>query len=170
MYVMAITGAIHARVVDMAVRPLFMRVTTFTDYALRVLMYLALQEDRRATVDEIASAYGISANHLTKVVHLLGKAGWAQTVRGKGGGLQLGVSADSIRLGAVVRLCEGNAAFVDCMVKDLKHQCRIAPACRLTGILDGAFRVFYAELDRHSLADLVQEPQALQDLLAPNPA
>lgn len=141
-----------------------MRVTTFSDYALRVLMYLALREDRRATVDEIAAAYAISSNHLTKVVHLLGRAGWVQTVRGKGGGLRLGMPAEEIRVGAVVRLCEGNAAYVECMVQELNH-CRIAPACRLSGILNGAFKVFYAELDRHTLAELVQEPQALEDLL-----
>ena len=133
-----------------------MRVTTFSDYALRVLMYLAVQADRRATVDEIAAAYGISSNHLTKVVHLLGRAGWVQTVRGKGGGLRLGQPAESIRLGEVVRLCEGSAAYVECMVVDLSHHCRIAPACKLSGILSGAFKVFYAELDKHTLADLVQ--------------
>ena len=116
-----------------------MRVTTFSDYALRVLMYLAVQADRRATVDEIAAAYGISSNHLTKVVHLLGRAGWVQTVRGKGGGLRLGQPAESIRLGEVVRLCEGSAAYVECMVVDLSHHCRIAPACKLSGILSGAF-------------------------------
>ncbi len=158
----------QSRVAVMAAGPVFsaMRVTTFSDFALRVLMYLAVQEDRRATVDEIAAAYGISSNHLTKVVHLLGRAGWVQTVRGKGGGLRLGQPAESIRLGEVVRLCEGNAAYVECMVADLSHHCRIAPACKLSSILSGAFKVFYAELDKHTLADLVQEPAALSELLA----
>ena len=147
-----------------------MRVTTFSDYALRVLMYLALQEDRRATVDEIAAAYGISANHLTKVVHQLGRAGWVQTVRGKGGGLRLGQPAESIRVGEVVRLCEGSAAYVECMVAALRHHCRIAPAGKLSGILSGAFKVFYAELDKHTLADLVSAPNALGGLLKTEPA
>ena len=89
-----------------------------------------------------------------------------QTVRGKGGGLRLGQPAESIRLGEVVRLCEGNAAYVECMVAELSHHCRIAPACKLSSILSGAFKVFYAELDKHTLADLVQEPAALSELLA----
>ena len=123
----------------------------------------------KTTVDEIAAAYGISANHLTKVVHQLGRAGWVQTVRGKGGGLRLGQPAESIRVGEVVRLCEGSAAYVECMVADLSHHCRIAPACKLSGILSGAFKVFYAELDKHTLADLVSAPNALGGLLKTEP-
>ncbi|HMN20740.1 MAG TPA: Rrf2 family transcriptional regulator [Ottowia sp.] len=167
LYVMAHVAATQARIVDMASCPSIaaMRVTTFTDYAFRVLMYLALQGERRATVDEIAHAYGISVNHLTKVVHQLGRSGWVQTVRGKGGGLQLGQPAAQIRLGDVARLCEGDTTFAACMVNDMKH-CRIASACRLAGILDRAFRTFYAELNEHTLADLVRDPAALRERLA----
>lgn len=142
-----------------------MRVTTFTDYAFRVLMYLALEDERRATVDEIAQAYGISVNHLTKVVHQLGRSGWVQTVRGKGGGLELARPADQIRLGDVARLCEGDTNFAACMVNEMKH-CRIASACRLAGILDQAFRTFYDELNRHTLAELVRDPRSLRERLA----
>ena len=143
-----------------------MRLNLGTDYALRTLIYLAAGGDRLATIAEIAACFSISRQHLMKVVHGLGQAGFVATARGKGGGLRLGQPAESIRLGEVVRLCEGSAAYVECMVVDLSHHCRIAPACKLSGILSGAFKVFYAELDKHTLADLVQEPAALTELLA----
>lgn len=143
-----------------------MRVTTFSDYALRVLMYLALREERRATVSEIAGAYGISVNHLTKVVHLLGRAGWVQTMRGKGGGLALAVNPGEIRVGDVVRRCEGDTPLVEC------HgcgpvRCPIARVCLLARYFDQALEAFYTDLNRHTLADLVNEPRSLERILLP---
>lgn len=143
-----------------------MKVTVFSDFALRVLMYLALNEGRRATAAEIAGAYGISLHHLTKVVQTLGRAGWVQTVRGKGGGLALAQPAPDIRLGDVVRLCEGDGPVAPCRGTGL-GDCRIAPACRLAAYFEDARTAFYAELNRHTLADLVAPSDALQRLLAP---
>lgn len=141
-----------------------MRLTTFSDYTLRVLMYLALRPERRVTIHEIASAYGISENHLTKVVHHLGRTGIIETLRGKSGGLRLTQALETIRLGAVVRTSEGEAAFVECM-SETSHMCCIAPACRLAGILEEALDALYATLDCYTLADLVTRPRKLQRLL-----
>ena len=141
-----------------------MRLTTFTDYTLRVLMYLALQPERRVTVPEIASAYGISENHLTKVVHHLGRSGMIETLRGKSGGLRLAQTLEAIRLGTVVRASEGEAAFVACM-GGTSEACCIAPVCRLADILEEALGALYASLDRYTLADLVASPRKLQRLL-----
>ncbi|MEW5873470.1 MAG: Rrf2 family transcriptional regulator [Chloroflexota bacterium] len=141
-----------------------MRLTTFTDYTLRVLMYLALQPERRVTIPEIASAYGISENHLTKVVHHLGRSGMIETLRGKSGGLRLAQTLEAIRLGTVVRASEGEAAFVACM-GGTSEACCIAPVCRLADILEEALGALYASLDRYTLADLVASPRKLQRLL-----
>ena len=141
-----------------------MRVTTFSDFALRVLMYLALNDEQRATAAEIASAYGISHHHLTKVVHLLGREGWIRTTRGQGGGLALAWPPAQIPLGEVVRACEGDAAVAPC--HDLRMgDCRIAPVCRLAGFFGDARAAFYAELNRRTLADLVVDPKPLQRIL-----
>lgn len=141
-----------------------MRITNFSDYALRVLMYLALQGEQRVTIEQVATVYGISPNHLTKVVHLLGRSGWVDTARGKGGGLRLGQPPQDIRLGEVLRVCEGSAPMVECLGEE-PGRCRITPACRLSFILGRAFEAFYAELNRHSLADLVRQPETLRELL-----
>lgn len=141
-----------------------MRITSFSDYALRVLMYLALQDEQRVTIDQVATVYGISPNHLTKVVHLLGRNGWVDTARGKGGGLRLGQAPEDIRLGQVLRACEGTAPMVECL-GDAPERCRIASACRLSHFLGRAFEAFYAELNRHTLADLVNKPESLRSLL-----
>lgn len=141
-----------------------MRLTTFTDYTLRVLMYLALQPGRKVTIPEIASAYGISENHLTKVVHHLGRSGMIETLRGKSGGLRLAQTLETIRLGAVIRASEGEAAFVACM-GETPEACCIAPACRLADILEESLGALYASLDRYTLADLVARPRKLQRLL-----
>lgn len=143
-----------------------MRVTTFSDFALRVLMYLALNEGRRATAAEIAGAYGISHHHLTKVVHLLGRGGWIRTTRGQGGGLALEKPPTQIRLGEVVRACEGGGQVAPCHGRP-SGDCRIAPVCRLAGIFEQAQAAFYAELDRHTLADLVLDAAPLQRILMP---
>jgi Rrf2 family nitric oxide-sensitive transcriptional repressor len=141
-----------------------MRLTSFSDYTLRVLMYLALEPGRLATIPEIAAAYGISENHLMKVVHQLGRAGVVESIRGKGGGVRLALAPEDIRLGSIVRSCEGSAPIVECFSPDDNH-CHIAPACRLKKILAGAFDALYASLDAYTLADLVGNRKALRALL-----
>lgn len=144
-----------------------MRLTTFSDYSLRVLMYLALQEERLATIQEIARAYAISQSHLMKVVHQLALNGVVETVRGKGGGLRLALDPAQIRLGDVVRHAEGDAPIVECLSGE--PRCGIAPACKLAGVLVRAFDALYAELDRYTLADLVLRPNELKRILVHRP-
>ncbi len=141
-----------------------MRLTTFSDYTLRVLMYLALSPDRLATIPEIAAAYDISENHLMKVVHQLARSGVVESVRGKGGGVRLALAPEEIRLGGIVRASEGSAPIVECL-SDVAATCRIAPACRLAAVLSRAFEALYATLDEYTLADLVQSPRGLKVLL-----
>ncbi|PKO93274.1 MAG: BadM/Rrf2 family transcriptional regulator [Betaproteobacteria bacterium HGW-Betaproteobacteria-10] len=142
-----------------------MRLTTFTDYTLRVLMYLAIEPRRLATIPEMAAAYDISENHLMKVVHRLARSGTIESVRGKGGGVRLALAAADIRLGQVIRSSEGDATIVECFSAE-NNNCRITPACRLTKILADTFAGFYQALDSYSLADLVSNPQQLGELLA----
>ena len=149
-----------------------MKLTTFTDYCLRVLMYLAVDPDRRATISEIAASFEISESHLTKVVHFLGKKGWVATVRGKGGGMTLGAPAASIGLGDVVRAAEGPPVPAACFSAS-DERCAIARLCRLRGVLSEAVRAFLAVLDRCTLADVVENGEDLAPLLfmpAPDPA
>lgn len=136
-----------------------MRLTLMTDYALRVLMYAAAQRDRLVTVDEIAQAYGISKNHLTKVVQELGRQGFLETTRGRGGGIRLGRAPESITVGNVVRAMEEDFDLVECH-RDARA-CRISSVCRLRGTLDEAMQAFVDVLDRRSLAELVARPKAL---------
>lgn len=141
-----------------------MRLTTFSDYTLRVLMYLALERDRLATIPEIAAAYDISENHLMKVVHQLARAGVIESVRGKGGGVRLARAPEDIRLGQIIRASEGSAPIVECLSDDAGC-CAIAPACRLTAVLVKAFDALYASLDEYTLADLVRSPRGLRAIL-----
>lgn len=141
-----------------------MRLTQLTDYSLRVLMYLAARPERLATIQEIASAYGISENHLMKVVHRLGQHGFVETVRGRGGGMRLNGRAENIRLGAVVRAVEEDFQVVECFGS--KDTCRITDVCRLKGVLHQALGAFLKSLDTWTLADLVRRPKVLVDALA----
>ena len=141
-----------------------MRLTVFSDYTLRVLMYLALDPTRLATIPEIAAAYGISENHLMKVVHQLGRAGIVQSTRGKGGGIRLARAPEAIHLGEMVRLTEGDAPIVECLSGN-PNGCRITSSCSLKGILVDAFDALYESLDQHTLADLVAKPRALRHAL-----
>lgn len=140
-----------------------MRLTTFSDYTLRVLMFLAVERDRLATIPEIAAAYGISENHLMKVVHQLARSGVIESVRGKGGGIRLMRDPAEIRLGQIVRTSEGPSAIVECL-SDQPEACKILPACRLAPILVRAFDALYATLDEYSLADLVNKPDQANQL------
>jgi len=141
-----------------------MRLTVFSDYTLRVLMYLALDRTRLATIPEIASAYGISENHLMKVVHQLARAGVVESLRGKGGGIRLARPPEKIRLGDIVRATEGGAPIVECLSGD-PQACRITSSCRLKGVLVDAFDALYDSLNEHTLADLVERPRALTHAL-----
>lgn len=141
-----------------------MKLTTFSDYTLRVLMFLALNRDRLATIPEIAAAYGISENHLMKVVHQLARAGVIESVRGKGGGIRLAREPEDIRLGQIIRTSEGSAPIVECLSDDA-GACRIAPACRLAAVLVSGFDALFARLDEHTLADLVHAPRGLKAIL-----
>lgn len=144
-----------------------MKLTTFSDYTLRLLMFLALGQERLATIPEIAVAYGISENHLMKVVQQLVRSGVIESVRGKGGGIRLAREPGDIRLGQIVRASEGSAPIVECLADD-GGTCCITPACRLTGVLVRAFDTLYATLDEYTLADLVTSPRTLARILAHN--
>lgn len=129
-----------------------MRLTRFTDYSLRTLLYLGTLEPRLGSIAGVAGAYGISENHVVKVVHHLGRLGLVRTTRGRGGGLRLGRPATEIRIGDVVRATEEDLALVPCFAG---AACAITPACRLKGVLGEALSAFLDVLDRHTLADLL---------------
>ncbi|MGY4829066.1 Rrf2 family transcriptional regulator [Sphaerotilaceae bacterium SBD11-9] len=141
-----------------------MKLTSFTDYSLRVLIYLAAQPQRRATIAEIATSFDVSVNHLTKVVHFLGKQGWLANVRGKGGGLGLALAPEEIVVGKVVRATEGAAMPAECF-GDTPDHCSIARICRLRGVLRQAVDAFYGVLDDYTLADLVHNRASLARVL-----
>ncbi len=142
-----------------------MRLTLHTDYALRLLMYLALAPDRLVTISEVAETYAISRNHLVKVTHELGKLGLVETLRGRGGGLRLAHMPEDISIGHVVRVMEEDFRIVECF-DHAANTCRIAPACRLKHLLREALDAWIAILDRATLADLVARPAPLRQLLA----
>jgi Rrf2 family transcriptional regulator, nitric oxide-sensitive transcriptional repressor len=138
----------------------------YTDYSLRVLMFLALRPDERATINEISKAYAISNAHLVKVVHELGQAGFLETVRGRGGGIRLARRADEIGVGDVVRHAEDAMALVECF-ESSGTGCAIEPACGLRPVLAEALGEFMKALDRYTLEDLVARRRSpLMRLLA----
>ena len=135
-----------------------MRLTDYTDYALRVLMYLGAHRERLVTIQEVASAHGISKNHLTKVVHRLGVAQLVATVRGRAGGIRLAVDPERLMLGTVVRLTEPDFTLVECF-DEARNNCSLSPVCVLKHTLGRATGAFLNELDRVSLS-AVLAPQA----------
>ncbi|MFI4891580.1 MAG: RrF2 family transcriptional regulator [Steroidobacterales bacterium] len=131
-----------------------MQLTLFTDYSLRVLVFLGAHPDRLCTIPEAAKAYGISGNHLRKVVNHLSAVGYIETVRGRGGGMRLSRAPKMINIGAVVRHTEDSFEIVECFNR--KHQsCPLLSACALRSILVDANRNFMATLDRHTLQDVL---------------
>ncbi len=130
-----------------------MRLTLYTDYALRVLMYLAADADGLATIDEIAKAHGASKNHLMKVVNQLAAAGWVESVRGRGGGIRLGKPADQIQLLDVVRATEPDFQLVECFDAAI-NTCRLTAHCKLKHVMNQALGAYLAALAGYTLADL----------------
>lgn len=141
-----------------------MRLTSFTDYSLRVLIYAASYPDRLVTITELAEVYGISRNHLMKIVHHLSQSGYIDTVRGKGGGLRLARDPQSLCIGELVRSCESDDNLVECF-SEQSSSCRIEPACRLQGVFRSALDAFYNELDRYTVKDLLGNGEPLRQLL-----
>lgn len=135
-----------------------MHLTSMTDYALRLLMYVAQHPDRLCTIAEIAQAYSISEAHLMKVTHQLAQHGWIETVRGKGGGMRLAHLPEDINLGAVVRSMEPDFQLVECFATG--SACVLTGHCPLTGVLDGALQSFLAHLDGFTLEDILPKPGA----------
>lgn len=142
-----------------------MKLTNYTDYSLRVLIYLALKDqDEKSTITEITDAYQISRNHLTKVIHQLGQIGVITTTRGRGGGIMLAKPAEEIVLGHIVRETEDNFHMVECF-KEEGNTCVLTPICELKHVIHEALQAFIEVLDRYTIADMVKEPELYRMLL-----
>lgn len=137
-----------------------MRLTVFTDYGLRILLVLAARRDERLTIADIAAGFGISDAHLMKVTHALGRTGWVETVRGRGGGMRLAVDPEKLSLRRIVVTLENEFSLVECFTE--RNECRLMGACGVERALGRAMRAFFDELERHTLADLVAGSPALQ--------
>lgn len=137
-----------------------MRLTSFTDYGLRVLMRLAGEPERSFTAEEVAREFRVSRDHLTKVVRALSHAGYLRTQRGAAGGFRLAKSASEIHIGTVVRLLEARHALVECF-QPSGGSCTLLPRCRLKARLSAAREAFLAELDRSTLSDCIYSPDTV---------
>lgn len=145
-----------------------MRLTDFTDYGLRALVYAAIHPERLVTIHEISDAFHIPHSHLMKVVHALGKAQFLVTVRGRKGGVRLAMEPTEIRVGNVVRALEPDFRLAECFSSSHRgHQCVIAPVCDLRGTMQRALDAYLAVLDESTLADLVVRSDALLALIHP---
>lgn len=133
-----------------------MRLTSYTDYALRTLMYLATHPDQLVTIQDIADVHGIAKNHLTKVVHQLGLLGVVETVRGRNGGLRLGKAPSQINIGAVVRYTEPDFFMAECFDRS-KNECVLSPSCALKGVLHAATAAYMELLDAATLETLTSK-------------
>lgn len=140
-----------------------MRLTRFTDYSLRVLIYLGLQPDHLVTIRCISDSYGISRNHLMKVVSLLTRMGYLKAQRGPGGGIRLAREPDQINLADVIRDTEEDLVMVECFDED--GHCIITPACKLQQIIGQALKAYLDTLESHTLEDLLQPQKELSQLL-----
>lgn len=139
-----------------------MQLTRHTDFSLRVLIFLSLQEkDTLVTIDDIASHFNIARNHLTKIVHRLGRYGYVKTVRGKNGGICLASSPDKINLGKIVKDTEANTEVVNCQ----EPVCPLNSYCTLKRVLNEAQQAFFSTLEQYTLADISKQPQKIKTLL-----
>lgn len=141
-----------------------MRMTFHTDYALRMLIYLAMRPSHACTVGDVADAYGLSRNHLLKVTLNLRKLGLIATARGRHGGIRIAKPAEEINIGALVRATEEDFALVECL-QGGGGACAISPSCRLKGIFGEALAAYLAVLEKYTLADIVRNKTALETLL-----
>lgn len=135
-----------------------MKLTRYTDYAIRVIIYLGAHQGQLSSIAEISRQYGISHNNLMKVVQDLAHLGYIDTLRGRNGGIRLGRAPEDINIGTLIRHTEKGDKMVDC------SHCVVAPVCGLPGVLAKATQAFFAVLDEFTLADLLRQPQHIQQL------
>ncbi|MGN7478214.1 RrF2 family transcriptional regulator [Solibacillus silvestris] len=141
-----------------------MRLTVYTDYSLRTLMYLGVRgREHLATIQEIADAYQISKNHLMKVTYDLGQHGYIETIRGRGGGIRLALDPEQINIGGVVRKTEEDFHIVECFNPE-NNLCKISAECRLKFALNEALKAYLAVLDSYTLADVIVSKDILKEL------
>ena len=138
-----------------------MELLRYTDYTLRVLIYLAVRPDRRATIADIAADFKVSHNHLTKIVHRLATHGYVTTTRGKGGGMVLARDPNAIGIGEIVRFTETNLEVVECF----HPNCPIVAGCRLRDVFREARDAFLAALDRHTVGSVTGDGRELSEML-----
>ena len=144
-----------------------MELTKFSDYSLRLLLYLGIHDERNVSLVEIAEAYSISRNHLVKIANHLSQLGIVETIRGKGGGIRLSCDPADLNIGKVVRSTEGHIPLVECFSPST-NGCCIINSCTLKGVLTKAERAFYKELDQYSLKDLLRGKKKLAGTLSKN--
>ena len=140
-----------------------MKLTNFCDYSLRVLIYLGVKGNR-SSIGEISEAYGLSKNHIVKIVHNLVKLGYIRSIQGKGGGIELALKPEKINLGEIIEQLESEFDLVECF-NDSKNTCSISPVCRLKDILYQAKRAFLISLKRYSLSDILKNKTGLTHLI-----
>ncbi len=143
-----------------------MKLTYYTDYSLRVLIFVAVHADEPVTIQRIADAYGLPKNHLIKIVQRLGQLGHLRTTRGRAGGLRLGRPAAEINVGEVVRAMEPDFDMVECF--QAGNRCSITPVCGLKGVLNQALVAYFQVLNQYTLKDLIPDAAAAHRLLNPN--
>ncbi|MCK9544816.1 MAG: Rrf2 family transcriptional regulator [Novosphingobium sp.] len=136
-----------------------MRFTRYTDYSLRVLIHLALHDDRLCSIGEVSHTYDVSHNHLMKVVNALARDGFIETVRGRSGGMRLARPANQITVGEVVRRTEEGFELADC------SGCALSPACGLTGVLAQGMQAMMAVFDSYTIADLLTDRDVMRRLV-----
>jgi len=140
-----------------------MRLTRFTDYSLRVLIYLGLQQNELVTIRRISDAYGISRNHLMKVVSLLTRMGYLKAQRGPGGGIRLARLPEQINLADVITDTEEDLVMVECF--DEEGNCIITPACKLQRVIGEALKAYIKTMKAYTLDDLLDPQKDLSELL-----
>ena len=140
-----------------------MQLTIFTDYGLRTLMFLAAHREKLCNVREVADHYGVSYNHLVKVVHKLAQLGYVESIKGKGGGIRLAKGAEKHRLGDLVRALEPNMDIVECFNRDA-NTCRVSGSCQLKHILFDAKQAFVESLNKYALQDTVMNKELFKIL------
>ena len=139
-----------------------MKLSLYTDYSLRVLMYLGANPSRRVTLTQLGEYYGISVDHLRKIVHELGRHDYIKTYRGKNGGFELNIPSGEINIGELVATTEGRKPVVDCQ----KQPCVLASNCRLQGVLAKAEEAFFDSLNQYSLADILEDKKMVRNLMS----